>query len=511
MSKVIKKTSAEDLTISPSGFFNFSLKKKKIIFYPALVFFMLMLGYVLWGYSPQYTSHSAVLIKDSALKAKYLTSDPYETTSSVATNSVLNTMSLLNTEVVSDTVYDFLRTHYPSEIKRLKISNIDEWHTYFEDGSRFIKSKNKAGTDIIFVSFSWKGSPKIAKDTTTAVLDGFQKASREVNRSEQNERYIYLVEQYNQVKTELENIRHEISSYQESTKTLDITQEIVEITNTRGSLQNQLSDTLADASAKNTELQRFQASMGMDPKEALKAAAIGGNPTLSKLYDKYYQLSQDYAQISEYYTDESPQSSELLAQLKQTNRAIQQELSRMNVPLGSKSFPKGTFADEANLRTIGNMVEVQAEAAMLTKKAATIQGELAKLNQRLLKVPSIQERFSNLQQKESTLSESLKTLETKLLDSKMKEMQTTSNIFVIDPPKLPTKSDFPRVPHLLALSLFIGLAIGYGIVYLQWRSQKKLHPSLDELLTILSQQKTPNGSLSSRQKEDENISNVLHS
>ena len=129
----------------------------------ALFIWCWMLVYGLFFYQPAYTTESMVLIKDSAITADYVTAEVgYTTTSSNAANPVLNTMELLYSATVSDAMWTFFKTKHPEALRRLKIKNRKAWGTYYKDGSDFISAKNKPGTDLILIKFTWS-DPKLAK------------------------------------------------------------------------------------------------------------------------------------------------------------------------------------------------------------------------------------------------------------------------------------------------------------------------------------------------------------
>src|SRR4051794_7922739 len=58
--------------------------------------------YTFFVFEPKFTTNASVLIKDSAIKAKFVTIDEVSTTSSPAANPVLNTVELLRSPVVRD-------------------------------------------------------------------------------------------------------------------------------------------------------------------------------------------------------------------------------------------------------------------------------------------------------------------------------------------------------------------------------------------------------------------------
>ncbi len=458
-----KKRAAQAKPFKP-----YLLAHRRLVLGVASLFFSMVAAYVLWGYLPQYTSQATVMIKDSALRAKYVSSEAYETTSSFASNPVLNTMSLLYTEPVAEALYDFFRLRHPQELQRLKVASKADWEELFEKGESYIKARNKPGTDVIYVKFNWQKDPEITREATLALMEAFQRASLQLNRQEQLSRYTYLLGQEAAVKENLEQVRHQLSEFQAKTKTLNIDHEILEQTSARADLQRALSQTLADAAGKRSQLHRLQTSLGLSPEQALRAAAIGGNSVLTKLYDKFYDLSQEVAQVSSLYTEKSPRAKELMAQLEQVQQDIQVELSRTQ----GRQMPEGlwrTFSDEAHLKTVAEMVLTQSYAAELSRKAGALQEQIRQLDARLGQIPAQQEEVLKLRQEEAALSESLREVQQKLLEAKMKESQTLSNVFIVDPPNLPYRPNFPNAKHLLVLGLLMGVALGVATTYVKWR------------------------------------------
>jgi uncharacterized protein involved in exopolysaccharide biosynthesis len=466
---------------SNPDFFQYLFHHKKLVLLATAISVSFMIGYVWLGYTPKYTSRAAVLIKDSAVKSNYTGSEEYQTTSAMASSSVINTMTLLNTKPVSDALYDYFRFKRSGELKRLKIKSLQEWEDFFQDGSGFITPKNKTGTDVILVKFTWPSSPVISQEGLNTVLHAFQTASQEVNRSEQSQRYFYLSKQYDSINRELENTRSQLSQYKNKTLTANIGQETVELENARMELQRSFSETQADAEGKKSQLSRLTSSIGLSPESALEATSIGTNATLSKLYDKYYSLSQDYSKTSAHYTDDSPKVSAILSELKQTAKDIDYELKRTHGSGLSNMSPnvRRAFSDPAHMQTISQMVAADSEAVQLQTKAGALKRQLAMLNNRLSKIPAIEERISNIKQKEDSLSDSLKTLQDRLMNARLREAQTLSNVFIVDPPRLPSKADAPNEKHLLLLSLIVGFAFGIGATYVKWRlSQRSVHSSM---------------------------------
>jgi uncharacterized protein involved in exopolysaccharide biosynthesis len=454
-------------SLAPS-FVQFALSRKKVIGMTTLGSAAFMLGYVLFGYVPSFTSDSMVMIKDSVLTSKLVSDEEHRTTTAAASSNVLNTMNLLNTDGVSKAVYNFFRLQHPEELQLLEITNYMEWREFYKDGSKFLTSRNKPGTDIIMVKFKWSKDAEITQQAHQVALKAFQQASREVNKAEYQERSQYLAEQYLTVKAELEAVRKQISQMKRANRTADIEQKRAEMTIARVDLQRSLSQAESDARAEAAKLARYQKSLGMTAHQALAATAIGSNTALSEAYNRYNQISQDHAQKASLYTDKSPEMKEVKAQLAAAEQTIQSELKRVLGNDAPETVP--VFSDDAHMKSVSDMVMTQANVAQYSTKASALRSEIGKMDREISQVPEVEENLANLTQEEDSLSESLKTLQEKMLEARLKDTQAASNVLVVDAPSVPIKPDPLNEKHLMVLSLLLGAGLGVAYQYYKWNS-----------------------------------------
>jgi uncharacterized protein involved in exopolysaccharide biosynthesis len=300
-----------------------------------------------------------------------------------------------------------------------------------------------------------------------------------VNRAEQEGRYDYLRDQSQRVRRELAEVRQKITAVKRNTHTVNIDKKTEEMTVSRIAMQRELSQIQSDATASRAKLAKYQKALGLSPSDALIASALGSNPNLAKIYDHYYELSQEMAKTSTTYTDQSPEISAIASQLAQSKRDIQDELKRTLGENASKALP--VYTDEAHMRAISEMVATQADSTQLSTKANEMRRELTDLDAALSLVPAVEESLSDLKLEESSISDSLRTLREKLLEAQLKEAQTLSNVFVIDPPSFPYKANTPNQWQLIGIGFLMGLLGALLCLYWQWRSnQPKPTPHLHQ-------------------------------
>lgn len=448
---------------SLTGFFN---RNARLIAGVGLFVTFWMLVYTFLVYKPGYAAKATVIIKDSAITSRYIEPEQYyalQTTSSSSSNPVLNTMGILKSGAISDALWAYFQAKHPEELKKNKIKTKKDWERFYQDGSAFIKAKNQPGTDLIAIQFSWS-NPLIAKEALTVVVKAFQDASRDLNKEEQINRTKFLNKQVVEIEGQLSAIRSQKSAYQSDQRTVSVKREGDDLAGSRMELTNKLSQLESQALGKENMARRYQQLLGMDASRALKASAIGQNSSMSKLQDELYRLQQQYSLMNSSLTETNPKVREVQAQIDQVKANIEAEKLRT---MGRQyaAGEDGIVADGTRNTLITNMLQAQGEAQDLRSQASVIRNRLYQIDRDIRTFPDMAKGLANIEQKEASLSAALDQLREKVLEGKLKEEQTLSNVFIVDAPRLPERPQFPNRNHLLVLSVMLGVGVGVATAF----------------------------------------------
>lgn len=452
-------------SLSPPHFVDFIRRNLTLIVLSGSIVAFWMLIYTFAVYKPTYSAKALVIIKDSALTRRFVEPEQYyamQTTTSSSSNPVLNTMGILKSSAISDAVYEYFKAHHPEQLQKMKILNKEDWAGFFGDGSAFIKAKNQSGTDIISIQFAWS-NPLIAKESLEVVVTAFQYASRDLNQQEQVSRTRFMDRQMRDIEAQLEAIRRQKSSYQSHMGVVSVGREGDDLSSSRTELTNQLNQIEARAQGKAEQLKRYEAVLDYTPEQAVKAVAMGQSLTMNKLQDELYRLQQQYAQQVVTLGDQDPLVRETRAQIMQARANIRTEQTRTTGNLKAGASVGPVVMDTARNTMIADMVKVQGEAQDLQTQAVVLRNRLGKLDRQIQEFPEAAEGLVNIEQRESSLSVALDQLRQKVLEGRLKEAQTLSNVFIVDAANLPEQSQFPSRNHLLALSLVLGLTTGLAV------------------------------------------------
>jgi uncharacterized protein involved in exopolysaccharide biosynthesis len=465
--------------------------------------FAWMAIYAFSTFQPLYTSRATVLIKDSAITANYVLpgqTAALQTTSSNAANPVLNMIGLLSSSQIRDALWASYHQKHPDVLKTLKIKTKAQWDQFYGDGKALIKAKNLPGTDLIQLEYTWFGA-NTAQSGLATVVKAFQDASLALNQVEQRHRSDYLARQVRVITQKLDAVRKQKSGYKSASGTVNLLRESDDLARSRIETETLLAQTLARAQSRSEELLRYRRMLGgVSAQQALSAAGMGLNPSLSKLQDQLYTLNTQLANLRSSLTDNHPRVMETQAQIGSVRKGIQAEVLRV---LGKKKSTGGlVVADPTRAQVISQMATSQAEAEGLRAQAGVLQGRLAALHAKARAFPKIEQGLTRLEQEERSLSTALDTLRQKELEAELKRAETMSNVFVVDAPNLPFKAKFPDRPHLLVLGAVLGLLAGLLALFVKRRLMRPLgtgHTSVGfmwlDLPAILESWARPPGAL----------------
>src|SRR5262249_22645391 len=139
------------------------------------------------------------------------------------------------------------------------------------------------------------------------------------------------------------------------------------------------------------------------------------------------------------------------------------------------------FADETRSQAVKDMLQAQALSQGMSLKASEMGAYLNKIDDRMKRLPEMEQVLADMTEEESSLSQALDTLKQKTLEAKMREMQTLSNVFVISDPTQPINPLPPTQMHLIMLGLALGLAGGVTTAFVKeryLRAPSLSHPAL---------------------------------
>lgn len=427
----------------------------KIIVYFAVSMVIIAILAGIFVYRPSYESGAKLMIKET-FPSRYVV--PLEENSRFITsqniNPVLNYMEIFSAETIAANVAELVKDdpflgQYPSEQMARAVKNS-------------LRLKNVPGTYIIDFSFRWK-SPDEAQKIARAYIESFIEHNTDMNRTSVSQMKNYIETQLEQSETELKKVRDRIKEYKKANKSVNVDQEAIAIIQQIAVSENDLAEIKKQLNSEKRKSVDLSEKIGLDAKNAVISTALGQNANLQSLRRDLQVAQQKYAELNARYTPLNPQIislNETIAEIKN------QAESQVKLTIGNAVFngEDSIIADPVRTEMVNQLVQSQSIIESLDAQKTSVEKNLEDLRNKQSSLPEVQATLQGLIQNEATLSTVVETLNTKLIEAKIRESEIISNLTIIDYPSLPEKPSFPTILHLVLLFGFTGTILGMAVV-----------------------------------------------
>jgi uncharacterized protein involved in exopolysaccharide biosynthesis/Mrp family chromosome partitioning ATPase len=450
--------------ISFDKFFKLLIKRWKIILYFTIGFILLSFLY-LPLYSPTYVSESKVQLKqeDENTYVTQLTPDSsISTIGGQNTNPVLTQIEVLSSYDISLDVAESLSSD--PEFSQFPIKSLAKGI------QRNIKLANPPGTGIIDINVSWN-NPANAQKIARALLDTYLKYNDSVYKKSVVNTKSYIENQLKDTNKKLFDIRGEIQKYRIDNASIDINMEAGSVITQISKIKELIADVDVNIATNQKRVNEFNSSLKIDVKNAVNSVALGQSDSLLQLNQKLTDDQQKLASLRVRYPETTPQLRSLNSEIVEIKNQIKNETIKI---LGKETIVAGkasVISDSVRSEMVADYVKNSIDLKSYIAQKNALQSVLNSLNQNQQKIPEMQRTLQNLQEQEKNLSDIVATLNSKLVEAKIKESAIVSNVNIVENPILPTQESFPTFFHIFVIFVLIGVLLGFatvlGLYYLE--------------------------------------------
>ncbi len=412
-------------------------------------------------YHPVFKSTAKVWIKDTGTE-NYVVQD--ESTDSqlkpltTMGNPVLTQIEILESNEMKRTLADYIR-RVRAEKNGMPLESQPP-----VDAEGILKVKSEPGTDIISLALKWD-DPQIARELLQVALNKYDRINLGINRKIRTQKREYLDQQVAAIERKLRDTRDKIRDFQVASGAVNLEEQTRELVRLKTELTTRYADAMAARSNSASSFADLQGMLGMSPRRALLAVALGsGNENLVKMRTTLNELKQQAAHDAVKNAATNPKMVALKDQIATLERQIAAEV-RQTVGKGGDSGLR--IYDDVRGNLVQEMASTRAQARGHGSQAAMLSSAIANVDTALKNVPGNKFMLDNLLQEEKALSVAYDELRKRQIEAHIKEAETPSNVYVVDEPNLPRHASFPTAAHILAMSALLGLLVGLGLSMLK--------------------------------------------
>lgn len=318
-------------------------------------------------------------------------------------------------------------------------------------------------------------NPQLAQQICTEVTSMFLQQNAREREQQASNTTSFLSQQLEEAKAKLDDQDAKLAKFKSSYL---------------GSLPDQEQSNLGLLMGMNTQLEASTQALSRAQQERTldesllaqqisnwKASQTGQNP--ETLEHQLSALEDQLTALESRYTSAHPDVIKTQNQIDELKKRI-------------AASPKVTAPSSAQLATIEPPAVQQLRAkvkqddlsiADLVKRQSAVQGQIAVLQGRVQSSPAVEQQYKELTRNYQTAldfyNDLLKKREQSAMASDLEHQQQSEQFRVLDPPSLPLKPSFPKIPVFGGAGLGAGFVLGLGILYLLAAADKSMHSERD--------------------------------
>ena len=416
---------------------------------------------------PVYEAKAVFYIPESSLTLSYMSTDA---TDSLARDKLIPSskkdaaapyVGLLK----STKIAEYIHQEYP----RKKVSKLLFSDTNFE-----------LSNEYMLRIYSRDEDPVLAANVANAYMKYLNLLLQEASlkNSEQN-RYL-LNTQSTDAEKSLQEAKNEMKNFEQKNNIASIDEEIKNLTNQRISFQTQLENTkilIAENSKKmGSTIEQLKKEGNIIAENEFLLTNSSIEYLQQKLSDQAAQIAAASAQLEEKHYD----MKALRNQYKETSDRLKREVQSL---ITSQIKPANSFYEQLRQNLVNLVVDQEKLQASMKGYLDTI----GIINQRLLRLPPIKEKWNKLNDNIERYKKIYEKLNIDLQETEMQEARDIKYVVVVDYAKPPENPSFPIMWLNMLIALPFGLVAGifyaFFVDYIEETSKIRKRKIIKELLS----------------------------
>lgn len=318
-------------------------------------------------------------------------------------------------------------------------------------------------TNILQLNYL-NSDPELAAAIVNAIADSTVEENARAIRAQASSVRYFLEGKLPEQQARLERAEAAESQYRQAngivsldTQTDSLITSLSELENEERTLQAQLQES-AERSTLLKQVTGVQALAG-----AYDAVEVGQDKELNEIRDKLTALETAIIESRSRLGDQHPDLLALLDQQADLNQLYSQKLAsilRTSQGDGAASRASGDLSQSLMTDYIKGEIDRQA----IEQRLAVVQAERSQLQQRIAKIPLLQQPLATLTRQREEAEETIRLLQGKLEEARIAEAQLVSNIRIIGQADVPTDPAEPSPPLILVLGAITGFLLSAGMI-----------------------------------------------
>lgn len=303
-------------------------------------------------------------------------------------------------------------------------------------------------------------SPELAKKRAGALIETLQRRLSELRAGDVTERAKFLKVKLEKARQDLSESRSTLTQFKQRSNLVSSDEQTGQLIEALSALTDQKVQLLAQADARDTQVDVLSARLNLSPEAAVRSLKLGEN----KAYDQdRARLSDIEAQLAAQRTQLTDQNPEVQALIEQ-RQSLRQKLSSQLSQAASQSADVGSGDNSAAL--LQQLVLAESESQSLRQQANQLQSQIDAKQATLTSLPVQQSRLLELQRQYDIAEGIYKGIVAQIQQTNLNAFSTYPNVQLLDQPDVDSRPTSPN-RRLIALGALLSSCLS-SLAILLW-------------------------------------------
>jgi polysaccharide biosynthesis transport protein len=434
------------------------------------------------GQPPIYQSKSQVQIKKSTKSSGFLEglSKLESLTSGGGDGGVANPMStqvevIKSLPIVQDT------------INSLQMKNRKGYPMSPDEFLASLKVANLKGTDILDISYQGPNR-EMNQQAVNKIISLYVQRDLNAQRSDTRAARAFVEQQLPDVEAKVRKAENDIRVFREREKVVDLASEAVKSVEIVTGINKDITTAEGQLSAETARVARMQSLLGSDVQTSTRIGLVSETPGVRDALLSLQAIQKRLTEERVRFTENSPSVQDLQSKEQALKASLQKRIQGTLVGGRNQSEIVDLQAKGIQESMIADYAKAVAEKSSLEKKIESLKAVAASYNQRINKLPQLEQQMRDLSRSVEVSVITYKTLLARLQEFRIAENQNTGNVSIVVPATLPDPNEkiSPRHEQSISFGILFGMIMGAATALVLDARDRRIKTA-DEARELLSE------------------------
>ncbi len=328
-----------------------------------------------------------------------------------------------------------------------------------------ISTGSIVGTDIMRVSYT-SSKPELAIKVVNNVMEAYIKQNINANRSEAIAARSFIDNQLPAAEKELNNATKELRNFKQNNQVIELREETIKAVDIINQIDQELAEAksdFAEISARENEVSR---QVNLPLNRAIDITSLSQVKGVQEVLDELQTVQTQLTTLRTTRTNVHPSVVDLEEKEAALNNLLQRRIVQ-SLGYRAQISPSSLQIGKVKQDLASDFVELHSQRLGLAQKIESLSELRNMYKQRSEKIPNLERKQNELEQRLSIAQKSYENLTTRLQEIKLAESQTVGNASIVEKAKKVHLSPQAQKKRFLISfgSLFVGLLLSIGSAY----------------------------------------------